>query len=304
MVIFYEVTMITDVYIGFDDREPLSYKVCEYSIKKHSPNVKIHPLIQSELRAEGIYSRRKDELASTQFSFTRFLVPKLQNFKGTAIFMDSDMLLTRSLTELDEIIDPKYAVSVVKHDYVPKGTVKMDNQVQRPFPKKNWSSFIVYNCSHPYNKQLTHKLVNEASPKFLHCFEWLTKHDIGGLPLEFNYLIGEYPPWKPTGIPFNLHWTLGSPELVGNDVEYADLWHQYYREATNTIPITGKVPEVIVEGEPIDVPLYPSEPFIGPQRVQPASVAQINAQTNHTVKDLSIMKENEKTAEMWAVKKN
>lgn len=252
--------MITDVYIGFDDREPKGYSVAKYSIEKHtSYPIKVHPLIQSELRQKGIYTRRKDELASTQFSLTRFLVPTLMKHKGYALFMDSDMLITRSFDDLNNIIDKTKAVSVVKHDYTPKTTMKMDGQVQHVYPKKNWSSFIVFNCSHPYNKQLNPNLVNSQSPSFLHQFQWLTKNDIGNLPFEYNYLVGEYDPWKPTKLPLNLHWTLGSPELLGNDIAYADIWNQYYEESTKPIISCDK---------------------------QPSSVAKIKAEVNMITKQL------------------
>ena len=204
--------------------------------------------------------------------------------KGYAVFMDSDMLITRNFDNLNKIVDKTKAVSVVKHNYIPKTTVKMDNQVQRAFPKKNWSSFIVFNCEHPYNKQLTARLVNEGEPKFLHCFEWLTQYDIGELPREFNFLIGEYD--KPAELPFNLHWTLGSPELLPSPVEYEEVWWEYYYERygkfSYELPFPGKIPEQIIYGEAIG-PLYP----VGPQRAQPSSEVKINAEVNSQLAELT-----------------
>ena len=37
---------------------------------------------------------------STDFSFTRFLVPHLNMYQGIALFMDSDMYLRTDITEL------------------------------------------------------------------------------------------------------------------------------------------------------------------------------------------------------------
>lgn len=290
-----------NIYIGYDAREPKGYEIAKYSIEKNTKHehVNVLPLIQKDLRDRGIYTRRKDELASTEFSFTRFLVPHLNKHKGFAIFMDSDMLITRDIMEAFDRVDKSKAVSVVKHNYIPKTTVKMDNQVQRAFPKKNWSSFIVFNCEHPYNKQLTAKLVNEAEPKFLHCFEWLTKHDIGELPREFNFLIGEYD--KPAELPFNLHWTLGSPELLPPPVEYQDIWWEYYNEFNSkdwpkNIPVPGKVPEVVVVGESVDVPLD-----LGPQK-QPSSVGKIGAEQKLAEAQLSDAEK--KKIEMKVAEKN
>ena len=283
-----------NIYIGYDSREAKGYDIAKYSIEKNTknPDVRVLPLIQKDLRDKGIYTRRKDELASTEFSFTRFLVPHLNKHKGFAIFMDSDMLITRDIMEAFERVDKSKAVSVVKHNYIPKTSVKMDNQVQRAFPKKNWSSFIVFNCEHPYNKQLTAKLVNEGEPKFLHCFEWLTKHDIGELPREFNFLIGEYD--KPAELPFNLHWTLGSPELLPPPVEYEEIWWQYHNEAygkfSYELPFPGKIPEQIIHGEVLDVPLYP----VGPQRAQPSSEAKINAEVTTINRQLDELSAEEK----------
>lgn len=272
-----------NIYIGYDSREAKGYDIAKYSIEKNTknPDVRVFPLVQKDLRDKGIYTRRKDELASTEFSFTRFLVPHLNKHKGFAIFMDSDMLITRDIMEAFDRVDKTKAVSVVKHNYIPKTTVKMDNQVQRAFPKKNWSSFIVFNCEHPYNKQLTAKLVNEAEPKFLHCFEWLTKHDIGELPREFNFLIGEYE--KPVTLPFNLHWTLGSPELLPPPVEYEEVWWQYHDEVYKK-HTGGFIPK--------------SEEFIpanvGPQRAQPSSEAKINAEVTLVNSQLVELTEQEK----------
>ena len=70
------------VFVGYDPREDIAYRVCKYSIERQSKNVSVHPLKQSELRSAGWYKRPIDKLASTEFTFTRFLVPELANFKG------------------------------------------------------------------------------------------------------------------------------------------------------------------------------------------------------------------------------
>ena len=115
------------VYIGWDSREPIAAEVCRYSILQHaSIPVNIVMLKQQELRDKKYYWRDIDKLASTEFTFTRFLIPALNDYQGTAIFMDSDMVLLTDIAELIEEIDPKKAISCVQHDYTPPPGMKMD----------------------------------------------------------------------------------------------------------------------------------------------------------------------------------
>ena len=131
------------VFIGYDPREDMAYQVCKHSILKHQPNADVRPLVQKELRQAGWYKRPEDKLASTEFTFTRFLIPELTNFRGWAVFMDCDMILTTDIAELFAQADDKYAVMCVQHDYTPKEGLKMDGCKQLPYPRKNWSSVSV-----------------------------------------------------------------------------------------------------------------------------------------------------------------
>ena len=156
------------VYVGWDSREDIAYQVCEHSIKRRDPSAEVIPLKQNDMRAQGIYTRERDKLASTEFTFTRFFVPYLNDFKGWAVFCDCDFLWKIPSHELVKFCDPSKAVVVVQHDYTPKETTKMDGQVQSVYPRKNWSSMVLWNCEHEKNKILTPELLNEESPKFLH----------------------------------------------------------------------------------------------------------------------------------------
>ena len=78
------------IYVGYDTREDIAYQVCRHSILTRNENVSVTPLKQNELREQGWYHRPVDKLASTEFTFTRFLVPELTNFDGWALFCDSD----------------------------------------------------------------------------------------------------------------------------------------------------------------------------------------------------------------------
>ena len=219
------------VYIGWDSREPIAADVCRHSILEHSSiPVNIVMLKQDELRDRELYWRDVDKLASTEFTFTRFLVPELNDFEGTAIFMDSDMVLTTDIAELIEDVDPAKAVSCVQHDYTPPEGVKMDGQQQLAYPRKNWSSMVVWNCAHTDNKKVTKELVNdpEINGAYLHRFSWLADKDIGLLGPQWNWLVGWYVEGRD-GSPSLLHYTEGGPWFPNHtNCQYADIWNKYY----------------------------------------------------------------------------
>ena len=145
-----------DFFIGYDSKEDIAYRVCKYSILKYtSLNVKIRSLKLYELIAKNMYTRSVDPLASTEFTYSRFLIPALMNYNGWAIFCDCDFLFFNDIKNLIKELDTTKAVFCVQHDYTPKEKHKMDGQKQTIYPRKNWSSFIVYNCNHPSNKKLS-----------------------------------------------------------------------------------------------------------------------------------------------------
>ncbi|MBS8262795.1 glycosyltransferase [Roseibium polysiphoniae] len=212
------------IYVGHDSREDIAWQVCRHSLLRHaSADIEICPLKQNTLRELGLYTRPADN-ATTEFSLTRFLTPYLAAHDGWTIFCDCDFLYTTDVMKVLEQADPSKAVYVVKHDYVPKNAVKMDAQVQTSYPRKNWSSFILFNNAHPLVKALTPELVNNESPAFLHRFSWIPDDDlIGELPLTWNFLEGEYP--MPEATPEVIHYTNGGPWFSNwQDVDYADLW--------------------------------------------------------------------------------
>ena len=212
------------VYVGYDTREDIAYQVCEHSIKRRNGRTEIIPLKQKDLREKGIYYREVDKLASTEFTFTRFFIPYLNDYKGWAVFCDCDFVWRISPTELEQYCDDSKAVVCVQHDYKPKEGLKMDGQVQLVYPRKNWSSMVLWNCGHPKNKMLTPELLNKQTGKFLHRFSWLDDSDIGSLPPIYNWLVGWYQEPKD-GTPKILHYTEGGPWFENyRDCEYADVW--------------------------------------------------------------------------------
>lgn len=200
------------VFVGYDTREDIAYQVCKHSLESRNKNVEVRPLKQNELREQGWYSRPIDKLASTEFTFTRFLVPELCNFDGWALFCDSDIIFIEDIKELFDQADNKYAVMCAQHDYTPKEGVKMDGQTQTVYPRKNWSSVVLFNCGHPSNKKLDLNLVNnpEITGAYLHRFSWLDDTEIGQISHEWNWLTDWYEEGKD-GTPKALHYTEGGP---------------------------------------------------------------------------------------------
>lgn len=197
------------IFIGWDAREIEAYHVFAHSLIRHaSVPIAITPLVQSQLRRRGIYARPADTKASTEFSLTRFLVPALCDYRGYAIFADCDMLALGDIHQIWDAVDlwEHRAVWVCQHDYVPKHAVKMDGQANAAYPRKNWSSFMLFNCGEC--RTLTPEAVNTRTPTELHRFAWLKDEQIGSLPLEWNHLVGEYPSNANAKI---LHYTEGGP---------------------------------------------------------------------------------------------
>ena len=221
------------IFVGYDTREDIAYQVCKHSILSKQPAADIRPLKQQELRDSGWYKRKADKLASTEFTFTRFLIPELTDFKGWALFMDCDMILTTDIKELFDQADDKYAVMCVKHDYTPKEGTKMDGQKQTIYPRKNWSSVVLWNCGHPSNKRVTQDFVNdpEINGAYLHRFSWLKDEEVGKLDHTWNYLVGVYNDIKT---PKLIHYTEGGPWFENyRNCEFSSLWKQELSDMMN-----------------------------------------------------------------------
>tara|TARA_B100001287_G_C22677688_1_gene528569 strand:- start:1025 stop:1720 length:696 start_codon:yes stop_codon:yes gene_type:complete len=219
--------MNINFFIGYDAKEDIAYRVCKYSLlKRSSSKVKVVSLKLEELISRNFYTRPIDPLASTQFTYSRFLVPKLMNFKGWAVFCDCDFIFLDDVTNLIKSLDETKAVYCVKHDYTPKEKHKMDGQKQTIYPRKNWSSFILFNCSHPSTKKLTVDTVNSESGAYLHQFKWCKDEEIGSLDERWNWLEG----WTSNhndNKPFAVHFTRGGPWFPEwQDVEYAKEWNK------------------------------------------------------------------------------
>lgn len=172
-----------------------------------------------------------DRPFSTEFSHTRFLVPELMNYKGWALFLDADMIFTDDIAKLIKSIEPKYAIMCVKHQQdIKHDTSKMDGRVQQKYYRKNWSSFVLWNCGHISNRNLTREKVSYMKGADLHAFNWLKNEEIGSLQSTYNYISGVSPKLPHNNPPSVIHYTEGGPWFdICKNVPYADLWDKERR---------------------------------------------------------------------------
>jgi len=215
------------VFVGWDSREDIAFQVARRSLLDNaSIPVSVTPIKLPDLVAQGLYTREIDPLASTEFTYSRFLTPYLAGFEGWALFCDCDFLFFGDVAELKDFMRPEHAVACVQHDYRPENTVKMDGKQQTVYPRKNWSSFMLFNCGHPSTRGLTVDCVNTQSGAYLHRMQWAKDDEIGSIPLEWNWLEG----WNPipeSGRPKAVHYTNGGPWFENwQDVAFADEWKE------------------------------------------------------------------------------
>ena len=229
---------VLPVYIGYDPREADAYAVCERSLRRHSNMaLYVRKLHLNGLRQAGLYWRehevnghqRIDKIDglpfSTDFSFSRFMVPELQNFDGWACFVDCDFLFLDDIAEVAALADPSKAVMVCKQTHVPTAEIKMDDIAQTRYTRKNWSSFMLFNCGHPANRDLTAKAVNSQTGRWLNGFGWLTSDLIGEIPSQWNWIEG-----VTDGEPKAVHYSEGGPWFKGyEDCAYAQEWTREWR---------------------------------------------------------------------------
>ncbi len=241
------------VYIGYDPKEDTACEVLKFTIERISgKNIRVIPLRKDILEHIGIYTRKSQIIHgqpydvidgkpfSTEFSFSRFLVPALNMYEGKALFMDSDMYLRADINELFDLCDMDYyPVYCVHHKYEPENKIKMDGKEQHTYPRKNWSSLMMFNCGHIENKKLTPNVVNTQTGRWLHGFGWLPdkEADIGRIPEEWNWLDGHSPVELEAK---NVHFTTGGPWFKNwkcsraTDGKYAAEWNGDYTYLVGT----------------------------------------------------------------------
>lgn len=213
-----------NIVVGFDQREAIAYHTFTQSIiEKSSLPIFFIPLAVNTLKGY----RETHEDRSNDFIYSRFLTPYLNNFDGWAIFADGDMICQSDIGELWDLRDESKALLVVKHDYVTKANRKYLGNINENYPRKNWSSLILWNCAHPKHSILTPDFIANQSGQFLHRFSWLDDSDIGDLPKEWNWLALEYPINNSAKI---IHYTLGTPCFMDyRNTDMSDIWFETYK---------------------------------------------------------------------------
>lgn len=226
--------MLLRIFTGYDERESVGWHVFTQSlIDRCSMPVEIIPLTERVAKGLGIGTD-----GTNAFSLSRFLVPYLSGYKGFALFADgADMLLRADLSELWAETDNMFreAVKVVKHDYRTKHPRKYIGTsmeaANEDYPRKNWSSLVLWNCGHFLNRQITPDLIRQKGGRYLHRFEWLPEDRIGDLSPSWNHLVGEYPESKDANL---AHFTLGIPTFTNyTNAEHAAEWRQTLTRANN-----------------------------------------------------------------------
>jgi lipopolysaccharide biosynthesis glycosyltransferase len=215
-----------NIFIGYDHREAIAYHVCANSIIRHaSKPVSLTPLALKNMQD---YEEKHTD-GSNQFIYSRFLVPHLMEYKGWAIFMDGDMLLRDDIEKLWALRDETKAVQVVKHNYKTKLSEKYLGAKNEDYPRKNWSSVILWNCEHPANAVVTPEFIQTATGAQVHRFTWLDDDLIGELPIEWNWLPDEFGANQEAKL---LHYTLGTPSF--HDFATTPMGDEWHRERIYT----------------------------------------------------------------------
>ena len=210
------------IFIGYDPREAIAFHVCANSIIRHASGpVQIMPLALSLLND---YKEEHND-GSNHFIYSRFLVPHLMQHRGWAIFMDGDMIVRDDIYKLWELRETDKDVMVVKHDYKTKMTEKYLGSKNEDYPRKNWSSVILWNCQNHPNKRLTPEYIMKSTGAHLHRFEWIDEDRIGELPPEWNWLPDEYGPNTDAKL---LHYTLGTPSF--HEFATTPMGNEWHRE--------------------------------------------------------------------------
>lgn len=208
------------IFIGWDSRFPEPAETLKYSILENSSiPLDIHFLVLNELNL----NREHDPLASTEFTYSRFLVPHLCDYQGKAIFMDNDMLCFGNIKDLDDLEMDEYALRVVKHDHRPTNKIKMYGAIQTQYPRKNWSSLMIMNCSKL--KLWTKEIVENESGSFLHQFKNIPDEMIGDIPDVWNTL-----DWMDENTKL-IHYTNGGPWFKEYEHHvHADVWFKAHNK--------------------------------------------------------------------------
>lgn len=228
---------IIRVFIGHDSKTPDHTRICRESILDNTnAPVLIETLNMQALRRAALYRRwhylsEEGKLVdgidgrpfSSEFAFTRFLIPALMQWRGWAIFCDSDFMFKSDIKDLWDDRDACFAIQVAQQDYKSKASVKKGGFQQSDYPRKNWSSLMMWNLYHPAHLTLTQHVVNTFPGDWLHRLNWLDDKDVGKVDPTWNWIEG-----TTDGEPKAVHFTMGTPDIPGyRNAKHSSEWLRY-----------------------------------------------------------------------------
>lgn len=208
-----------DIFTGFDPREAAGWHVFTQSVMEHaSKPVAFHPLQRKHNGAPQ---------GTNDFTFSRFLIPWMMDWKGVAIFADGcDMLCRDDIHKLEALRNPRMAVQVVKRDYETQHPIKYLGTSMEAgngdYPRKNWASLMLINCYHMAWRAVTPETVWKMKPLELLQLRFIDDERIGELPAEVNWLADEF---GRNDNALLVHFTAGIPAMTAyKETAHADEW--------------------------------------------------------------------------------
>ena len=206
-------------------RSPMTSRNSRSSGARRSRST-VQPIKLDELRrAAGLFARGRSARLD-RVHLLAFLHAGARRLQGWALFCDCDFLLARRYrrARCNMPRTPK-AVYCVQHDYRPKETIKMDGAVQTIYPRKNWSSLMLFNCDHPSRAE-AHARTRQPRERRLSAPHAMGRgrgdRRAAGRPGTGSKAGTKS---RRAGTPNAVHFTRGGPWFEKwQNVDYGDLW--------------------------------------------------------------------------------
>lgn len=224
------------IFIGFDPNEMRACTIAKQSLIRHAAAAhldidrvcrlslhRVYTRPTTTMRNGQLFDEISDAPMSTDHAIARFFIPFICDYQGWALFTDGDVLFRDDVGNLLALADQRCAIQVVHHPPQLEERQKKDGHIQQAYPRKNWSSVMLWNCGHAANRRLTVDVLNSWPGRDLHAFKWLDDDALlGELPARWNHLVGIHPPMPDPAV---VHFTLGTPDLPGRaDSPFAQEW--------------------------------------------------------------------------------
>lgn len=223
-----------NIYIGYDSTHNKIEEVTKYSIessirKTFAMNQKENQFIPEIKYLD--YSKipeynREYKNQSTAFTYSRFLIPYLENYEGFSMFIDDDIIFEDTLLPMFYYLNPDDAVACIQYPQYEHDSTKFNGEINIDYPCKLWSSLMIFNNGHEDCKKLTPEVVNTWTGAQLHQFEWTDK--ISKIPEHYVFTEGYDNPetkWQCAGY----HYTRGGPWIDNMDTSNIKRLSHYER---------------------------------------------------------------------------